>query len=166
MFCFGGKKPTNSYRLYYHTLAWHVFHLSPLLCPSTAGCSPPSVSSIVFCLLLSWSRWFPPGGMCYIRFFFLFSLFLFCFEQRHCVLKNKNKNKKTTNKKQNKNKQKNPTSISFLKLCNHYGDVSYCTVVFHLNDLFWGRAVLLNVLFHRSDQGRRQESQWRGESGT
>ena len=30
-----------------------TFHLSPRLCPSTAGCSPPSVSSIVFCLLLS-----------------------------------------------------------------------------------------------------------------
>ena len=29
------------------------FHLSPRLCPSTAGCSPPSVSSIVFCLLHS-----------------------------------------------------------------------------------------------------------------
>ena len=30
-----------------------LFHLSPRLCPSTAGCSPPSVPSIVFCLLLS-----------------------------------------------------------------------------------------------------------------
>ena len=29
------------------------FHLSPRLCPSTAGRSPPSVSSIVPCLLLS-----------------------------------------------------------------------------------------------------------------
>ena len=29
------------------------FHLSPRLCSSTAGCSPPSMSSIVFCLLLS-----------------------------------------------------------------------------------------------------------------
>ena len=30
-----------------------LFHLSPRLCPSTAGCSPPSIPSIVFCLLLS-----------------------------------------------------------------------------------------------------------------
>ena len=30
-----------------------LFHLSPRLCPSTAGCSPPSMSSIVLCLLLS-----------------------------------------------------------------------------------------------------------------
>ena len=30
-----------------------LFRLSPRLCPSTAGCSPPSMSSIVFCLLLS-----------------------------------------------------------------------------------------------------------------
>ena len=27
-----------------------LFHLSPWLCPSTAGCSPPSMSSIVLCL--------------------------------------------------------------------------------------------------------------------
>ena len=30
-----------------------LFHLSPRLCPSTAGCSSPSMSSIVVCLLLS-----------------------------------------------------------------------------------------------------------------
>ena len=30
-----------------------LFHISPRLCPFTAGCSPPSMSSIVFCLLLS-----------------------------------------------------------------------------------------------------------------
>ena len=28
-------------------------HISPRLCPSTAGCSPPSMLSIVLCLLLS-----------------------------------------------------------------------------------------------------------------
>ena len=28
-----------------------LFHLSPRLCPSTAGCSPPSMSSIVLCLV-------------------------------------------------------------------------------------------------------------------
>ena len=33
--------------------AWLWLHLSPRLCPSTAGCSPPSISSIVVCLLLS-----------------------------------------------------------------------------------------------------------------
>ena len=32
-----------------------LFHLSPRLCPSTVGCSPPSVSSIVLCLLFSCS---------------------------------------------------------------------------------------------------------------
>ena len=31
-----------------------LFHLSPRLCPSTAECSPPSMSSIVFCLLLTY----------------------------------------------------------------------------------------------------------------
>ena len=30
------------------------------LCPSTVGCSPPSMPSIVLCLLLSCSRRFPP----------------------------------------------------------------------------------------------------------
>ena len=29
------------------------FHLSPRLCPSTAGCIPPSMSSIAICLLFS-----------------------------------------------------------------------------------------------------------------
>ena len=36
-----------------------VFHLSPRLCPSAAGCSPPSMPSSVVCPLLSCSRWFP-----------------------------------------------------------------------------------------------------------
>ena len=30
-----------------------LFHLSPRLCPSTAGCSPPSMPSLVLCLLFS-----------------------------------------------------------------------------------------------------------------
>ena len=34
-----------------------IFHLLPRLCPSTAGCSPPSVPSIVLSLLLACSRW-------------------------------------------------------------------------------------------------------------
>ena len=38
-----------------------TFHLSPRSCPSTAGCSPPSMPSIVLCLLLSCSRWCPPS---------------------------------------------------------------------------------------------------------
>ena len=37
------------------------FHLSPRFCPSAAGCSPPSMPSIVLRLLLSCSRWFPPS---------------------------------------------------------------------------------------------------------
>ena len=44
--------------------SFHRFHLSPRLCPSTAGRSPPSMSSIVFCLLHSCSRWFPPLLLC------------------------------------------------------------------------------------------------------
>ena len=36
-------------------------HLLLGFCPSTAGCSPPSRSPIVLCLLLSCSRWFPPS---------------------------------------------------------------------------------------------------------
>ena len=44
--------------------SFHRFHLSPRLYPSTAGRSPPSMSSIVFCLLLSCSRWFPPPLLC------------------------------------------------------------------------------------------------------
>ena len=42
----------------------YPFHLSPRHCPSTAGCSPPSMSSIIFCLLLSCSRWFPSSLLC------------------------------------------------------------------------------------------------------
>ena len=48
-----------------------VFHLSPGPCPSTAGCSPPSVPSIVFCLLLSCSRGFPPSLLCCAAIFYL-----------------------------------------------------------------------------------------------
>ena len=42
------------------------FPVSPFtrLCPSPAGCSSPSMSSIVLCLLLSCSRWFPPSLLC------------------------------------------------------------------------------------------------------
>ena len=45
-------------------LSVFTFHLSPRLSPSTAGCSPPSMSSIVFCLLLSCSRWFTLSFLC------------------------------------------------------------------------------------------------------
>ena len=43
----------------------------PRLCPSTVGCSPPSVPSIVLCLLLSCSRWFPPSLLCHLAIFYL-----------------------------------------------------------------------------------------------
>ena len=46
-----------------------TFHRSHILCPSTAGCNPPSMSSIVFCLLLSCSRWFPPSLLCRLAIF-------------------------------------------------------------------------------------------------
>ena len=48
-----------------------VLHLSPRLCLSSAECSPPSVPSIVFCLLLSCSRWFPPSLPCHLAIFYL-----------------------------------------------------------------------------------------------
>ena len=53
-----------------------LFHLSPRLCPSTAGCSPPSMSSVVFCLLLSSSRWFPPSLLCRLAIFCLVVLLI------------------------------------------------------------------------------------------
>ena len=46
-------------------------HLPPRLCPSTVGCSPPSMPSIVLCLLLSCSRWFPPSLLCRLAIFCL-----------------------------------------------------------------------------------------------
>ena len=46
-----------------------TFHLSPRLCPSTAGCSPPSMSPIVLCLLLYCFRWFPPSFLCHLAIF-------------------------------------------------------------------------------------------------
>ena len=51
----------------------HLFIIISLsrLCPSTAGCSPPSMSSIVVCLLLSKSRWFPPSLLCHLAIFCL-----------------------------------------------------------------------------------------------
>ena len=48
---------------YFHTL-------SHRLCPSTARCSPPLMPSIVFCLLLSCSRWFPPSLLCHLPAFY------------------------------------------------------------------------------------------------
>ena len=48
-----------------------TFHLSPRLCPSTAGCSPPSVPSIVLCLLLSCYKCFPPSLLCRLAIFYL-----------------------------------------------------------------------------------------------
>ena len=52
------------------------FHLSPRLCPSTARCSPPSVPSIVFCLLLSCSKWSPPSLLCHLAIFRLVVLLI------------------------------------------------------------------------------------------
>ena len=44
---------------------------SPWHYPFTAGCNPPSMSSIAFCLLLSCSRWFPPSLVCRLAIFCL-----------------------------------------------------------------------------------------------
>ena len=55
-----------------------AFRLSPRL-SSTAGCNrsrAQSVSSIVFCLLLSWSRWFPPSLLCHLAIFCLVVLLI------------------------------------------------------------------------------------------
>ena len=47
------------------------FHLSSRLCPSTAGCSPPSMSSIVLWQVFSCSRWFPPTLLRHLAIFCL-----------------------------------------------------------------------------------------------
>ena len=52
------------------------FHISPRHCPTTAGCSPQSMSSIVFCLLLSCSRRFPPSLLCRLAIFCLVVLLI------------------------------------------------------------------------------------------
>ena len=49
---------------------------SSRLCPSTAGCSPLSVTSIVVCLLLSWSSWFAPALLCRLAIFCLVVLLI------------------------------------------------------------------------------------------
>ena len=51
-------------------------HFSRRLCPSTAGCGPPSVPSIVLCLLFSCFRRSPPSLLCLLlgRPFDLFPL--------------------------------------------------------------------------------------------
>ena len=46
------------------------FHLSPKFCSSTSRCSLPWITSIVFCLVLSCSKWFPPL-LCRLAIFFL-----------------------------------------------------------------------------------------------
>ena len=48
-----------------------TFHLSPWFSPSAVECSPPSMPSVVFCLLLSFSRWFPPSLLCRLAIFCL-----------------------------------------------------------------------------------------------
>ena len=53
-----------------------LFHLSPRPCPSTAGCSPPSMPSIVLCLLLSCFRWFPLSLLCRLAIFCLVVLLI------------------------------------------------------------------------------------------
>ena len=47
------------------------FHLSPELCPSTAGCSPPSTPSVVFRLSFLCLRWFPPSLLCRLAIVYL-----------------------------------------------------------------------------------------------
>ena len=49
----------------------HTFHFSPKLCASTSGCSPPSTPSVVVCLLLPCSRWFPSSLLCRLAIFYV-----------------------------------------------------------------------------------------------
>ena len=51
------------------SIAFLVYFLPKL--SSTAGCSPPSMPSTVFCLLLSCSRWFPPSLLGHLTIFYL-----------------------------------------------------------------------------------------------
>ena len=46
---------------YSYSLTYSPFHLPGMYCPSTTGCSAPSMPSIVLCLLLSCFRWFSPS---------------------------------------------------------------------------------------------------------
>ena len=55
---------------------FHSKQTSHRLCPSTAGCSPPSMPSIVVCLGLSCSTWFPPL-LCCLATFWLVVLLIF-----------------------------------------------------------------------------------------
>ena len=72
----GVSPPKTVVRLAFVFHVYFTFHLSPRLCASSAGCSPPSVSSIVFCLLLSCSRWFPPSLLCCLAIFCLVVLLI------------------------------------------------------------------------------------------
>ena len=51
--------------------------LSLRLCPCAAGCSPPSMPSIVVCLMLSFSRWFPSPLPYHRAIFYLVVLLIF-----------------------------------------------------------------------------------------
>ena len=51
------KRPCHT-NTHVHTHIYMYIHFSLRLCPSTAGCSAPLMSSIVICLMLSYSRWF------------------------------------------------------------------------------------------------------------
>ena len=59
-----GNNPTQNIVQLSHLISFR-------LCPSTAGCSPPSMSSIFVCLLPSYSRWFPPSLLCHLAIFCL-----------------------------------------------------------------------------------------------
>ena len=62
--------------IFYLVVPLILFHLSPSLYPSIAGCSPPSMPPIVLCLLLSCSRWFPPSLLCRLAIFWLVVLLI------------------------------------------------------------------------------------------
>ena len=47
-----------------------TFHLSPRFCPAIAECCPPSMPFVVFSLLVSCSRWFPPSLLCRLAIFY------------------------------------------------------------------------------------------------
>ena len=69
----GGRGGVGSDHVMAPCSCFHLFtfHLSPRLCPFSALCSPPSMPSIVLCLLPFCSRWFPPSLLCRLAIFYL-----------------------------------------------------------------------------------------------
>ena len=69
---------TKETKCMYGILLETLLHFTSVsLCPSTTGCSPPSMPSVVVCLMLSCSRRFPPSLLCRFATFCLVVLLIF-----------------------------------------------------------------------------------------